>query len=86
MQSFMFTKHLDETPEEKSQKKWLLHGKGRNNMKIYSEKVMGTLRQYKGLEPNDTSEDEDSMNMAKQDVLINIVHGRVCLEDMDICC
>lgn len=37
-------------------------------MKIYSEKVMEALRQNRGLEPNDTSEDEEIMKMAKRDV------------------
>lgn len=37
-------------------------------MKVYSEKVMEAIRQHRGLEPDDISEDEEIMKMAKQDV------------------
>ena len=36
--------------------------------KIYDKEVMEALRQRRGLKPADASEDEDIMNMAKQDV------------------
>lgn len=36
--------------------------------KTYNKKVMEALRQRRGLEPGDTSQDGDIMSMAKQDV------------------
>ena len=34
----------------------------------YGKEIMEALRQRRGLEPDDVSEDTDIMNMAKQDV------------------
>lgn len=36
-------------------------------MKIYCKEIMECLRQRRGLEKNDTSEDSEIMKMAKQD-------------------
>ena len=36
--------------------------------KTYNKKVMEALRQCRGLEPGDTSQDGDIMSMAKQDI------------------
>lgn len=36
--------------------------------KIYNKKVMEALRQHRGLESGDASQDSDIMSMAKQDV------------------
>lgn len=36
--------------------------------KTYNKKVMEALRQRRGLEPRDASDDADIMSMAKQDV------------------
>ncbi len=37
-------------------------------LRTYSKEVMEALRQRRGLEPGDASEDTDIMSMAKQDV------------------
>lgn len=48
-----------------------LHGERWNLRKSYNEDVMKALRQHRGLEPDDTTEDADIMNMSKQDVFNN---------------
>lgn len=52
--------------------------------KTYNKEVMESLRQHRGLEPGDVSQDSDIMAWRNKMHSMNIVSGKGCLVDTDI--